>query len=329
MPTGLPVMKPGSFAPWIASNSSSIQSMCCGLVMTSGAGTSLSGPTFFASWRTQPRQISSCSRMLRLCGSQMTPPLPPPSGMSTTAHFQVIHMASARTVSTVSCGWKRMPPLQGPRASLCCTRKPRNTFTLPSSMRTGMLKAYSRIGLRSRSRVAGVELEELGDLVELRLRGDERIVRTLGHVDHPLSVLARGRGARPAGGGKPVAGVRETSRYPGKKSPAARPVKRRRLRRADAGGPHGGWRRCRSGPAAYRGHGRRFRSSRAAGSANSSGAAATAGSRPASVTPTRRNGRPRRPRRRVSRSRAASRRSGVRAVAVGRVTARVTVVKSG
>ena len=76
----------------------------------------------------------------------MTPPLPPPSGMSTTAHFQVIHMASARTVSSVSCGWKRMPPLEGPRASLCCTRKPRKTCTRPSSMRTGMAKLYSRSG---------------------------------------------------------------------------------------------------------------------------------------------------------------------------------------
>ena len=71
----------------------------------------------------------------RLCGSQMTPPLAPPSGMSTTAHFHVIHMERARTVSTVSCGWKRMPPFDGPRASLCWTRNPRKTFTFPSSMR--------------------------------------------------------------------------------------------------------------------------------------------------------------------------------------------------
>ena len=68
MPTGLPVMKPGYRPPWMVSNSSSIQSMCCALVMTSGAGTSLTGPTFLASWRTQPRQICSCSRALRLCG---------------------------------------------------------------------------------------------------------------------------------------------------------------------------------------------------------------------------------------------------------------------
>src|SRR4051812_36686817 len=74
--------------------------------------------------------------------------------MSTTAHFQVIHIARARTVSSVSWGWKRMPPFDGPRASLCCTRKPRKTCTRPSSRRTGMVKLYSRIGQRSRSRVA-------------------------------------------------------------------------------------------------------------------------------------------------------------------------------
>ncbi len=120
--------------------------MCWPVVITSGAGTSCTGPTLRASWRTQPRQICSCSRCDRWCGSQITPPLPPPSGMSTTAHFQVIHMASARTVSRVSCGWKRMPPLDGPRASLCWTRKPRKIFTRPSSMRTGMAKRYSRSG---------------------------------------------------------------------------------------------------------------------------------------------------------------------------------------
>ena len=46
----------------------------------------------------------------------MTPPLPPPNGMLTTAHFQVIQEASARTSSSVTSGAKRMPPLAGPRA---------------------------------------------------------------------------------------------------------------------------------------------------------------------------------------------------------------------
>jgi hypothetical protein len=34
----------------------------------------------------------------------MTPPLPPPNGMFTTAHFHVIHAASARTSSMVTFG---------------------------------------------------------------------------------------------------------------------------------------------------------------------------------------------------------------------------------
>ena len=34
----------------------------------------------------------------------MTPPLPPPNGMFTTAHFHVIQVASALTSSSVTCG---------------------------------------------------------------------------------------------------------------------------------------------------------------------------------------------------------------------------------
>src|ERR1035437_9216641 len=162
--------------------------MCCGLVMTSGAGTSLTGPTFLAIWRTQPRQIASCSRWLRLCGSQMTPPLPPPSGMSTTEHFHVIHVARARTVSSVSCGWKRMPPLVGPRASLCWTRDPRKTFTAPSSMRTGTAKENSRIGLRSKSRVAASRLMTSATLSNWACAISNGLNAFL-FTDYPLSVL--------------------------------------------------------------------------------------------------------------------------------------------
>ena len=38
-------------------------------------------------------------------GSQATPPLPPPYGMFTVAHFQVIQAARALTSSTVTLGW--------------------------------------------------------------------------------------------------------------------------------------------------------------------------------------------------------------------------------
>lgn len=40
------------------------------------------------------------------------------------------------------------------RPSLCCTRNPRKTRAVPSSMRTGIAKWHSRKGARSRSRVA-------------------------------------------------------------------------------------------------------------------------------------------------------------------------------
>ncbi len=79
-------------------------------------------------------------------------------------------MDSARTVSIVSCGWNRMPPLPGPRASLCCTRKPRKTFTIPSSMRTGIANWYSRRGYRRRSLRGRVKPQVFGYFVELGLR---------------------------------------------------------------------------------------------------------------------------------------------------------------
>src|SRR5664280_2531994 len=41
--------------------------------------------------------MRSSSPRESLRGSQMTPPLPPPNGMFITAHFHVIHEASART----------------------------------------------------------------------------------------------------------------------------------------------------------------------------------------------------------------------------------------
>ena len=77
-------------------------------------------------------------------GLQVIPPLPPPSGRSTTAVFHVIHAARARTVSMVSSACQRRPPLAGPRAVLYCTRYPRNNRIAPSSMRTGKCTCSSR-----------------------------------------------------------------------------------------------------------------------------------------------------------------------------------------
>jgi hypothetical protein len=49
------------------------------------------------------RRVSpSSSRSESFLGSTMTPPFPPPYGMFTTAHFQVIHIERARTSSRVT-----------------------------------------------------------------------------------------------------------------------------------------------------------------------------------------------------------------------------------
>ena len=95
--------------------------------------------------------------------------------MSTTEHFQVIQVARAFTVSMVSWGWKRMPPLQGPRESLCCTRKPWKILTVPSSILTGMEKV--EFSDRVAQQVAGglVQVQFLGDIVELCLRHFESV----------------------------------------------------------------------------------------------------------------------------------------------------------
>ena len=47
----------------------------------------------------------------------LTPPLPPPNGRSSAAHLNVIQNASDSTSSTLTLGWKRMPPLVGPSVS--------------------------------------------------------------------------------------------------------------------------------------------------------------------------------------------------------------------
>ena len=78
----------------------------------------------------------------------MTPPLAPPKGMLTTAHFQVIQAARARTSSRVTFLSNRMPPLPGPRAMLWRTRYPMNTSMRPSSMAIGIETFVSRTGSR-------------------------------------------------------------------------------------------------------------------------------------------------------------------------------------
>ena len=49
-------------------------------------------------------------------------PFAPPKGTSASAVFHVMRAASPRNSSMSTIGWYRRPPLNGPRALLCCTR---------------------------------------------------------------------------------------------------------------------------------------------------------------------------------------------------------------
>ena len=102
--TGLPVTTPG-WKPWYLPYWSAIQAIVWALVLTSGAGMSSDGPMITWIWSTNFR-VSRCSSPIdSVFGSTVTPPLPPPNGMPTTAVFQVIRLASALTSSSLACGW--------------------------------------------------------------------------------------------------------------------------------------------------------------------------------------------------------------------------------
>jgi hypothetical protein len=63
-----------------------------------------------------------------------------------TAVLKVIHMLRPLTSSTVTSGWKRMPPFVGPIASVCWARYPKNVVRRPSSRCTGMATSTTRMG---------------------------------------------------------------------------------------------------------------------------------------------------------------------------------------
>ena len=82
-----------------------IQAMIWALVLTSGAGMSRSGPMRTSISVKKRRVRPSSSFIDSFLGSTITPPLPPPYGMPTTAHFQVIHIARALTSSIETSWW--------------------------------------------------------------------------------------------------------------------------------------------------------------------------------------------------------------------------------
>ena len=108
--------------PWSLPYSSMNQAIVWALVPTSGAGMSRVGPSTFSILSMNERAIRCSSDCSSLSAGQLTPPFAPPNGTPATAVFQVISEASARTSSMSTSGWKRIPPLYGPRAPLCWIR---------------------------------------------------------------------------------------------------------------------------------------------------------------------------------------------------------------
>ncbi len=98
------------------------QAMVCAFVFTSGAAMSRVGPRTFSILSMNERAIRCSSLGSSFSAGQFTPPFAPPNGTFATAVFHVIRQASARISSMSTSGWKRIPPLYGPRAPLCWIR---------------------------------------------------------------------------------------------------------------------------------------------------------------------------------------------------------------
>lgn len=100
--SGFPVKLPGEYFPTSLEYSSIIHAIIFGLVFTSGAGTSCSGPMYLYSARTYPRESLSSSPSESSFGFTIIPPFPHPSGISTTEHLKVIHIERAFTSSRLT-----------------------------------------------------------------------------------------------------------------------------------------------------------------------------------------------------------------------------------
>src|SRR5580692_2040247 len=101
---GFPVTTPKDECPLVMEYVSIIQAIVCESVYTSGAGISCSGPMIGRISAANRRVMRSSSDLLIRLGSQITPPFAPPKGIFTVAVFQVIHIASAFTSSSVTAG---------------------------------------------------------------------------------------------------------------------------------------------------------------------------------------------------------------------------------
>src|SRR6266508_330512 len=147
---GLPVRMAG-VSPYILLYSSYIHPISRAPVFTSGAGMSVYGPITGAISRMNERESRSSSPADSLLGSTATPPLPPPNGMSRSAHFHVMRAEKHLISSMATVWWYRRPPLYGPRALLCWIRYPSNVASAPSSIGTRTCTVVDRRWVSSRA----------------------------------------------------------------------------------------------------------------------------------------------------------------------------------
>jgi hypothetical protein len=91
----LPVTISGTAYPFCIEYVSIIHAMVCSFVAMSGAGMSSCGPMNGESSAVKRRVMRASSACERSRGVQRTPPFAPPYGSRSSAHFQVIHIASA------------------------------------------------------------------------------------------------------------------------------------------------------------------------------------------------------------------------------------------
>ena len=147
-----------------------------------------------------------------IAGSATMPALPPPWARPAAAFLKVIARASRKTSRTVTSGAMRMPPIEGPQATLSMTRKPRTpargswTRTTCEGPRSSASSRWTDSMSGTRSKCArgaatqasalGVALEELEahavgleHAVELRELGEGARVGVLLGLEHALELL--------------------------------------------------------------------------------------------------------------------------------------------
>jgi hypothetical protein len=91
------VKLPGEYLPTKLEYSSIIHDIISGVVLTSGAGTSCSGPIYLYICLIYPLLSLSNSHLDNSFGFTIIQPFQPQSGISITAHLNVIHIERAFT----------------------------------------------------------------------------------------------------------------------------------------------------------------------------------------------------------------------------------------